>query len=198
MQIRNQSANLHNYMIKFSDQDLVSQYVTTGEAYYFAHLYTRHRQRVYQKCLSYTGNPDDAEDFMQDIFLQLTKKIYSYRGEAKFTTWLYTVTVNYCINQLRKQQQSQIMNRTYQYDLTQMTDWSNPSDEIYFQAFEQVLTQLPQRQRDLLLTKYSEGVQIKDIASQQDISASAVKMRIKRAREYAWTLYHKALADKEY
>lgn len=185
-------------MVSLSDQELVSRYTTTGEDYYFAHLYTRHRQRVYQKCLLYAGDADDAEDFVQDIFLQLTRKIYSYRGDAKFTTWLHAVTVNYCINQLRKQHQSQAMYQNYQYDSSQMADWTSPSDEIYFQAFEQVLNQLPQYQRDLLLTKYSEGSQIKDIAFREDISTSAVKMRIKRAREYARTLYIKILAEKEY
>lgn len=198
MLIRNHSVNLQHYMIKFSDQELIAQYTTTGDDYYFARIYTRHRQRVYQSCLSYTGNPDDAEDFVQDIFMQLIQKIYSYRGEAKFTTWLHAVTVNYCVNQLRKQQKKHLMSRSYQYDLSQTIDWASPSDEVYFQAFEQVLNQLSHCQRDLLLTKYSDGVQIRDIASQQDISTSAVKMRIKRAREYARTLYDKVLSENEY
>lgn len=185
-------------MIKLSDRELVTNYIATGKEQYFAQIYTRHRQRVYQKCLFYTSNTDDAEDFVQDIFVQLTRKVFSYKGESKFTTWLHSVTVNYCIDQLRKQRQSQTLWRNYQYDLVQMADWASPSDEVYFQAFEQVLTQLPPYQRDLLLAKYREGAPIKDIAFSQDITTSAVKMRIKRAREYARSLYDKILAEKEY
>lgn len=184
-------------MIKLSDRELITQYIATQKEQYFAQIYIRHRQRVYQKCLFYTGNTDDAEDFVQDIFVQLTRKLTSYKGEAKFTTWLHSVTVNYCIDQLRKQRQSQTMWRNYQYDSVQVTDWASSSDEVYFQAFEQVLSQLPQYQRDLLLAKYREGAPIKDIAFRQDITTSAVKMRIKRAREYARTLYDKILAEQE-
>ncbi|WP_158500535.1 RNA polymerase sigma factor [Spirosoma radiotolerans] len=179
-----------------SDQELVKQYTTTGKDKYFAQIYIRHRQLVYQKCLFYVSNTDDAEDFVQDIFVQLTRKVYSYKGDAKFTTWLHSVTVNYCIDQLRKQQQNQAMWRNYQYDLLQMDDWAG-SDEVYFQAFERVLNQLPPYQRDLLLAKYGERAPIKDIAFSQAITTSAVKMRIKRAREYARILYDRILAEGE-
>lgn len=96
-------------MLKLSDQELIRHYITTGKKEYFAQIYIRHRQLVYQKCLFYMSNPDDAEDLVQDIFVQLTRKVYSYKGESKFTTWLHSVTVNYCIDQLRKQQQNQTM-----------------------------------------------------------------------------------------
>jgi RNA polymerase sigma factor (sigma-70 family) len=185
-------------MVHYSDQELVALYVETGCDRYFAQIYTRHRQRVYQKCLFYTGCSDDSEDFVQDIFVRLTRKLTSYKGEAKFTTWLHTVTVNYCIDQLRKQQQDQVMWRAYLLDRAHANDWGSTSDESYFDAFEKVLKQLPRQQRDLLLTKYEEGNQIKDIATKQDLTTSAVKMRIKRARDRARVLYDKIVSGEEY
>jgi RNA polymerase sigma factor (sigma-70 family) len=147
-------------MIHHTDQELVALYLETGNDHYFAQIYTRHRQRVYQKCLIYTGCSDDSEDFVQDIFVRLTRKLTSYKGEAKFTTWLHTVTVNYCIDQLRKQQQDQSLWRAYLLDLAHTSDWGSSTEEIYFDAFERVLQQMPRQQRELLLAKYEEGAQI--------------------------------------
>ncbi|MCC5612974.1 RNA polymerase sigma factor [Nostoc sp. CHAB 5834] len=185
-------------MVNYSDQELVSLYLETGGGHYFAQLYTRHRQRVYQKCLFYTGSSDDSEDFVQDIFVRLIRKLTSYKGDAKFTTWLHTVTVNYCIDQLRKQQQDQHMYQAYQFDPVHTAEWGTTSDESYFATFEQVLKQLSRPQRELLLAKYEGGVQIKDLADQQALTASAVKMRIKRARDRARTLYDRMLSGEEH
>lgn len=181
-----------------TDQELVALYIQTGSDHYFAQIYTRHRQRVYQKCLFYTGCSDDSEDFVQDIFVRLTRKLTSYKGDAKFTTWLHTVTVNYCIDQLRKQQQDEVLWRAYLLDPAHTNDWGNAPDDAHFEAFERVLNQLPRQQRELLLAKYEEGAQIKDIATRQELTTSAVKMRIKRARDRARILYDKIVSGDEY
>lgn len=185
-------------MTYYTDQELVALYLETGCNRYFSQIYTRHRQRVYQKCLFYTGCSYDSEDFVQDIFVRLTRKLNSYKGDAKFTTWLHTVTVNYCIDQLRKQQQNQLLWRAYLLDPAHTNDLSSSLGDSYFEAFERVLSQLPRQQRELLLAKYEEGAQIKDIATRQDLSASAVKMRIKRARDRARVLYDKIVSGEEY
>lgn len=184
-------------MANLSDKELVVQYLATGSDQYFAQIYTRHRKLVYQKCFVYTGNHDDSEDFVQDIFVRLTRKLTSYKGESKFTTWLHTVTVNYCIDQLRKQRKNQLLYHSYLQDSTAGNDWAGLSEEVCFQVVEQVLIKLPQRQRELLLSKYKEGTPIKDIAFRQDLTQSAVKMRIKRARQYARSLFVKLIADVE-
>jgi len=180
-----------------SDHELVAHYVTTGHNHYFAQLYTRHRQLVYQKCLFYAGNTDDADDFVQEIFVRLTHKLKGFKGEAKFTTWLHTVTVNYCIDQLRKRQQQQAQWRTYMLDSQYADDHGTTTDESHFRVFERVLREIPPHQRDLLLAKYEAGTQIKDLACQKDLTSSAVKMRIKRARDRARHLYDRIRAEEE-
>src|SRR3954453_6993332 len=57
-------------------------------------LYNRYSRRVYLLCLRMTCNTADAEDLTQEVFIQLTRKIGSFRGESQFTTWLYRLTVN--------------------------------------------------------------------------------------------------------
>jgi RNA polymerase sigma-70 factor, ECF subfamily len=74
----------------------------TGDAAAFEHLYQLHGRRVYALCLRMVGNPADAEDLMQDSFLQLFRKIATFRGESAFSTWLHRMTVNVVLMRLRK------------------------------------------------------------------------------------------------
>ena len=73
-----------------------------GNAVAFEFLYQLHGRRVYALCLRMVGNPSDAEDLMQEAFLQLFRKIGTFRGESAFSTWLHRMTVNVVLMRLRK------------------------------------------------------------------------------------------------
>jgi len=73
-----------------------------GDAAAFEHLYQLHGRRVYALCLRMVSNPADAEDLMQESFLQLFRKISTFRGESAFSTWLHRMTVNVVLMRLRK------------------------------------------------------------------------------------------------
>jgi RNA polymerase sigma-70 factor (ECF subfamily) len=65
-------------------------------------LYERHSRRVYALCLRMTGNPTEAEDLTHEVFLQVMRKISSFRGDSHFTTWLYRLTVNQVLMHFRR------------------------------------------------------------------------------------------------
>lgn len=73
-----------------------------GDAEAFEVLYNLHKRRVYSLCLRMTGNTADAEDLAQEAFLQLFRKIATFRGESAFSTWLHRMAVNVVLMQLRK------------------------------------------------------------------------------------------------
>ena len=73
-----------------------------GDTAAFEQLYTRHNRRVYALCLRMTGNVSEAEDLSQEAFIQLFRKIGSFRGESAFTTWLHRLTVNQVLMHFRK------------------------------------------------------------------------------------------------
>ena len=73
-----------------------------GDAAAFDFLYHLHSRRVYALCLRMVNNPSDAEDLMQEAFLQLFRKIGTFRGESAFSTWLHRMTVNVVLMRLRK------------------------------------------------------------------------------------------------
>lgn len=74
----------------------------TGDAAAFEFLYQMHGRRVYALCLRMVSNPADAEDLAQEAFLQLFRKIGTFRGESAFSTWLHRMTVNVVLMRLRK------------------------------------------------------------------------------------------------
>jgi len=73
-----------------------------GDAESFEGLYVLHKRRVYSLCLRMTGNTTEAEDLTQEVFLQLYRKIATFRGESAFSTWLHRLAVNVVLMHLRK------------------------------------------------------------------------------------------------
>jgi RNA polymerase sigma-70 factor, ECF subfamily len=81
--------------------DLVAN-AQKGEEWAFEALFQQHKQRVYSLCLRMTGNPADAEELTQEAFMQVFRKIQTFRGDSAFSTWLHRVSVNTVLMRLRK------------------------------------------------------------------------------------------------
>lgn len=84
-----------------TDTQLISR-AQQGDEAAFEALYTAHNRRVYSLCLRMTSNPADAEDLAQEAFLQLFRKISTFRGDSAFTTWLHRLVVNVVLMRMRK------------------------------------------------------------------------------------------------
>ncbi|HZQ17786.1 MAG TPA: sigma-70 family RNA polymerase sigma factor [Terriglobales bacterium] len=86
---------------KLSEAEAIDR-AKQGDAEAFEYLYSLHKRRVYSLCLRMTGNTATAEDLTQEAFLQLFRKIGTFRGESAFSTWLHRMAVNVVLMQLRK------------------------------------------------------------------------------------------------
>ena len=84
-----------------SEAELIER-AKLGDAEAFQALYDKHKRRVYSLCLRMTANTAEAEDLAQEAFLQLYRKIATFRGESAFSTWLHRLSVNVVLMQLRK------------------------------------------------------------------------------------------------
>ncbi|HEX6648797.1 MAG TPA: RNA polymerase sigma factor [Pyrinomonadaceae bacterium] len=82
--------------------DPIVQLAAAGDIGAFEELYRMHNRRVYSLCLRMTRNASDAEDLTQDVFVQLYRKLKTFRGESLFTTWLHKLTVNEVLMHFRK------------------------------------------------------------------------------------------------
>jgi RNA polymerase sigma-70 factor, ECF subfamily len=90
-----------------------------GDAVAFERIYRLHSRKVYSLCLRMLGDPTEAEDLTQDVFLQLFRKIDTFRGESAFSTWLHRMSVNIVLMRFRKKPIAQ----------TSLDAISNPKDE---------------------------------------------------------------------
>ena len=86
--------------LKESDYDL-ARAAAKGVIAALGELYERHGSRVYSLCLRMTRNQSEAEDLTQEVFVQLFRKVSTFRGESQFTTWLYRLTVNHVLMHFR-------------------------------------------------------------------------------------------------
>ena len=88
-----------------ADQLLVARYLD-GDLVAFDELMTHHERQIYRLCYRFVRNHDDAMDLTQDVFLKAFEKLPSFRGDARFKTWIYRVAVNHCLNHVNPQKPS--------------------------------------------------------------------------------------------
>ncbi|MBO0933389.1 RNA polymerase sigma factor [Fibrella aquatilis] len=180
-------------MKHLSDEELVRLYVSTQRNPYFEALYTRYCDKVYRKCLSFTKNSERAEDFTHDIFIRVVTKLSGFREQAKFSTWLYSVTYNYCMDQLRSPRQKEVYSDEPYEGVGMYDDDDAEVAEMEAQRLNKALDHLTSDERGLLMMKYQDDISIRDIADAQQITESAVKMRLMRAKEKLRKRYLEAL-----
>ena len=94
--------------VSMTESDAI-RYARQGDAEAFEYLYASHRKRVYSLCLRMLKNPADAEDLTQQAFLQVFRKINTFRGESGFSTWLHRVTVNVVLMYLRRKKPTEAL-----------------------------------------------------------------------------------------
>ncbi|WP_460941718.1 RNA polymerase sigma factor [Spirosoma daeguense] len=172
-------------MEQISDEELVRLYVNTQENRYFERIYERYCDKVYRKCLSFMKDPVRAEDLTHDIFLKLVVKLSSFREQAKFSTWLYSITYNHCTDQLRS---PYLRKEVYVDEGWERLDVGNEDElaelaEMETQQLERAIQRLAPDEQSILLMKYQDDISIREIATISGLTESAVKMRLKRSRD---------------
>lgn len=170
------------------DEELVRLYVETQRNLYFEELYDRYVDKVFRKCLSFVKNEAQAEDFTHDIFLRLVLKIGTFKEHAKFSTWLYSITYNYCMDQIKVIKKQAETTFDENFDLEQEYD-NAELVEIQAQDLKKALQKIDSNERAMLLMKYQDDFSIKEIADTLNITESAVKMRLMRTKEKLRKIY---------
>ena len=181
---------------KQSDEHLVYQ-LKQGNKDTMAELYKRYYMVVFHRCLSFSKNSDDASDMTQDIMLKVMENINSFQGLSKFSTWLYSITFNYCTDQQRKKRGRYIESLDNFIDLCDHSSDeknANAQLELKKQYANKVLAEINMDDQQLLMMKYYRNKSIKELQDLYQISASAIKMRLMRAREKAMQMLSVELA----
>lgn len=171
-----------------ADEELVRLYVETQRNVYFEELYDRYVDKVYRKCLSFVKNEAQAEDFTHDIFLRVVLKVGSFKEHAKFSTWLYSITYNYCMDQVRQVKKQAEVALDENFDLEDDTE-DLELVEMQTQGLKKALQKIDPDEKAILLMKYQDNFSIKEISETFKITESAVKMRLMRTKEKLKKIY---------
>ncbi|HLM57059.1 MAG TPA: RNA polymerase sigma factor [Pyrinomonadaceae bacterium] len=167
-----------------SDFEL-AQKSAAGDTTAFEELYHRHFRRVFALCLRMMGNPTEAEDMTQDVFVQLFNKIGMFRGESAFTTWLHRMTVNQVLMHFRKKStRSELLTDEGETPIQIVQGTSNPNsmpvvDRI---SLERALKQLPVGYRTVFVLHDIEGYEHYEIAKMLGIAEGTSKSQLHKAR----------------
>jgi len=159
-----------------------------GDEEAFAALFEAHKRRVYSLCLRMTGNTAEAEDLTQEAFLQLFRKISTFRGESAFSTWLHRLAVNVVLMHLRKKGLQQIsldevdtsqdepVKRDYGSDDRRLT---GSVDRI---GLQKAIADLPPGYRAVFVLHDVEGYEHNEIAEIMKCSVGNSKSQLHKAR----------------
>lgn len=177
-----------------SDDILVDKIVKTNNQHLFGVLYDRYANVIYNKCLSFVGDQDEAQDMTQDIFVKLFVKLRTYQAKSKFSTWLYSFTYNFCINHIQRKLNEERKSYTVTEDLIDTYEEDLINDEKIFQLkvekLQLSLKKMNVEEKSILLMKYQDDFSIKDISEALEIGESATKMRLNRAKNRLLKIYN--------
>ena len=156
----------------------------------FERAYRMYSRRVYTKCLHMVGNEAEAEDLTQEVFLQLFRKLHSFRGESAFSTWLYRVAVNVVLMHLRRKSlittslEEVIELREGIFSLQQVLGVPDGtlSAAIDRLNLERAVGQMPAGYKQVFLLHYVEGYGHREIAQLLGLSIGTSKSQLYKAR----------------
>ncbi len=173
-----------------SDEEIVHLLLDSGNQELFELLYTRYFKKVKDKCFSFLKDSKQAEEFANDILTKAYEKIPSFKGNSSFSSWLYSITYNYCIDYLRIKKKLHYPNWNDSNEIPEIIDESEADFEVAsYENLVTVMELIHPEEKVLLLMKYQDNLSIKHIAKTLRISEDAVKMRLKRARTRVIYMY---------
>lgn len=188
------------------DAELILR-INEGDFEAFERLVRKYQARVYHHCLKFLNSQDDAEDALQETFLQVHKSLKKFRGEAAFSTWLIKIATNNCLMRLRKKKKVDFVSIDKPIEINgsqlprEIVDWSkNPfiqlsGDEVK-KILDNAIASLPDDKRVVLILKDVEGFSNIEIGETLGMSVAAVKSRLHRARLFVRDILSKYFEDK--
>ncbi|KOO40397.1 RNA polymerase sigma factor SigW [Priestia koreensis] len=167
--------------------------VKKGDQDAFADIVEYYKDKIFQLCYRMLGNRHEAEDSAQEAFIRAYINIHSYDTSKKFSTWLYRIATNLCIDRIRKKKPDYYLDAevpgTEGLDMYSQlaADQALPEEEVenheLNEKIDQEILNLPEKYRSAIVLKYIEELSLKEISDVLDLPIGTVKTRIHRGRE---------------
>ena len=181
-------------MNNLSENEIIRK-VLGGDANAFEELVLRHEKTVYNIALRMTGSEDDAADMTQETFIKAYNNLSSFKSDSKFSTWIYRITTNVCLDFLRaKSRRPQVSltvadadDDSFEQQLEIPDSADDPEQQLMkklsMQSLNDGLRRLPDKQRQILVMRELGGLSYAEIGKALSLDEGTVKSRIFRARK---------------
>ena len=161
--------------------------ILDGETEYFSVLLDRYSRPLYSLIVQIVGCPEDAEELLQDVFLKAFRHLNRYKGECRFSTWIYRIAYNAAISATRKKKQEllYIEENTINNVPDDVADsvLARAEDEEQVDRLSRAIDQLNGEEKALITLFYYEEKSLEEIGEVLKISISNVKVRLHRTRK---------------
>ena len=174
----------------YEDNELIERF-QHGDTAAFDMLFTRYQKRTYRLVQRFVSNPEDASDLTQDAFIRAYQGLGDFKSQCQFYSWLYRITVNLCIDFLRKKARSEVLlYDSDESDELPMANIPDPRSESPAKAVEnkelrihirKAVRRLPPKQRQIFILRHWDGLSLKDIAAAVGRSDGTVKAHLLHA-----------------
>ncbi|HKM93084.1 MAG TPA: RNA polymerase sigma factor [Prolixibacteraceae bacterium] len=173
-----------------TDTELIALIIDGQQTHFFDVLYKRYYSKVLVKCYSLVKNPQLSKELAEDVFSKTYEKLHTFQHRSSFSSWLYSLTYNHCIDYLRLKKKLHYPEWNKTNELPEIIDESEEDlDRIDFDKVMEIFELIHPEEKALLLMKYQDSLSIRDIAQSLRVSEDAAKMRLKRARARVLFLY---------
>jgi RNA polymerase sigma-70 factor (ECF subfamily) len=169
----------------WTDEELVARSIR-GDPESFNELILRWERPIYALAYRTIGRKEDARDVCQETFLRAFRALPAFRGQAKFSSWLYRIALNLCRDWIRRERRTPIVDTPADKDMVELAEAAEPSESIedliarrdLVRAVERVMAQLPEEQRTAIVLKEYHGLTFQEIADLVGCPLSTVKTRL--------------------
>jgi RNA polymerase sigma-70 factor (ECF subfamily) len=177
---------------EYTDTELIALYLQEQNTTYFTQLYRRYAGKVFAKCISMLSDEGLARDATQEIFIKILLNLSKFTEQSSFSTWVYSITYNYCIDLIRKKKKVPLLFSEDVGKISKESEVEIPDSvllEMKQERLAKVLDRLPPGDKAILMMKYIDELQIKEIGDILGKTESAIKMQIMRAKQKAQGIY---------
>jgi RNA polymerase sigma-70 factor (ECF subfamily) len=181
------------------DDSYYIEKVLAGQANYFSYIVDKYQNIVFSIALKVLRNREEAEEMAQESFIKAYKSLKSFKGKAKFSTWLYRITYNTCISETRKKKKH--FTSTDDIQIEDEADEMNLDgipEENRAKVIQEALKKLPEEEYTLVLLYYFEEQSVDDICKVTGLSESNTKVKLYRARKKLYTILNDMMKDELY
>lgn len=178
-------------MTNKNDQLYITK-VINGDSNAFAYLVDSYKDMVYSLAYKMTKNREEAEEVSQDTFIKAFKNLKNFKGDSKFSTWLYRITYHACLDAIKKNKK-----HNNSFEINEITFNQIKSVEDTLQTIERkerakiidnCLLQLPEDERSIIWLFYYEELSLKEIIEVTSLSEANIKVKLHRARKKMLTI----------